>query len=66
MARTLSQERIMSKDHAANEHARHPHHHHACANLFGCGDEKGTGIIREDIKDAAFDHRASDALLHMD
>lgn len=44
----------------------HVHHHHACANLFGCGDEKGTGIIREDIKDAAFDHRASDALLHRD
>ena len=42
------------------------HHHHACANLFGCGDEKGIGIIREDIKDAAFDDRASDRLLHMD
>jgi hypothetical protein len=24
------------------------------------------GIIREDIKDAAFDSRASDRLLHMD
>jgi hypothetical protein len=48
-----------------NEHAHHPHHH-ACANLFGCGDEKGTGIIREDIKDAAFDNRACDTLLHMD
>jgi hypothetical protein len=50
------------------EHAhQHAHdHHHACANLFGCGDEKGTGIIREDIKDAAFDNRASDRLLHMD
>jgi hypothetical protein len=46
------------------EHAHD--HHHACANLFGCGDEKGTGIIREDIKDAAFDNRASDRLLHMD
>src|SRR5215831_17691110 len=64
----------MSEDHGdANEHTHHhahthhhPHHHHACANLFGCGDEKGTGIIREDIKDAAFDRRASDALLHMD
>ena len=50
------------------EHAhQHAHdHHHACANLFGCGDEKGTGIIREDIKDAAFDNRASDRLLHTD
>jgi len=48
-----------------NEHAHH-HDHHACANLFGCGDEMGTGIIREDIKDAAFGNRASDKLLHMD
>ncbi|MBV8591442.1 MAG: hypothetical protein JO212_15520, partial [Acetobacteraceae bacterium] len=43
-----------------------PHsHHHACANLFGCGDEKGTGILREDIKARAFNNRASDRLLHM-
>ena len=56
----------MSETHGdGNEHAHHPHHH-ACANLFGCGDEKGTGLIREDIKDAAFDNRASDTLLHMD
>ena len=51
-----------------SEHG-HEHHHHdhcCCANLFGCGDEKGTGIIREDIKDAGFDKRASDRLLHMD
>ena len=25
-------------------------HHHDCGNLFGCGDEKGTGVLREDIK----------------
>ena len=37
---------------------------HDCGNLFG--DEKGTGIVREDIKDAAFNKRASDRLLHMD
>jgi Acetamidase/Formamidase family len=56
----------MSETHGdGNEHAHHPHLH-ACTNLFGCGDEKGTGIIREDIKDAAFDNRASDTLLHMD
>jgi acetamidase/formamidase len=48
------------------EHAHPHHHHHDCGNLFGCGDEKGTGIIREDIKDAVFDKRASDRLLHMD
>ncbi len=42
------------------------HHHHFCGNLFGCGDEKGTGVLREDIKDAAFTRRAADRLLHMD
>jgi hypothetical protein len=52
-------------EHDGREHAHH-HHHHDCGNLFGCGDEKGTGIFREDIKDAAFDKRASDRLLHMD
>src|SRR6266478_6481020 len=43
-----------------------PVHNHDCGNLFGCGDEKGTGVIREDIKDAAFDRRAADRLVHMD
>ena len=42
------------------------HHLHQCGGLFGCGDEKGTGVIREDIKDAAFDKRVADRLLHMD
>ena len=41
-------------------------HHHDCSNLFGCGDEKGTGIVREDIKDGAVTPRSSDRLLHMD
>lgn len=41
-------------------------HRHACGNLFGCGEEKGTGVLREDIKDAAFTKRAADRLLHMD
>jgi acetamidase/formamidase len=45
---------------------RTPVHSHDCGNLFGCGDEKGTGVIREDIKDAAFGKRSSDRLLHMD
>jgi acetamidase/formamidase len=40
--------------------------HHDCGNLFGCGDERGTGVLREDIKDAAFNQRATDRLLHMD
>ena len=42
-----------------------PQHHH-CGNLFGCGDENGTGVIREDIKEAAVDTRAADRLTHMD
>ena len=53
----------MSHEH---EHTTQHSHHHACANLFGCGDEKGIGILREDIKARAFDNRASDRLLHMD
>src|SRR6516165_10397254 len=57
----------MSQEHdEANEHPPQHCHHHACANFFGCGDEKGIGIFREDIKDGAFDNRASDRLLHMD
>ena len=43
-----------------------PAHNHDCGGLFGCGDEKGTGVIREDIKDGAFDKRAADRLLHGD
>ena len=39
---------------------------HACGNLFGCGEEQGTGVLREDIKDAAFTKRAADRLSHMD
>ena len=42
-----------------------PRHHH-CGSLFGCGEEQGTGVLREDIKDAAFTKRAADRLLHMD
>lgn len=38
-------------------------HHHSCGNLFGCGDEKGAGVFREDIKDSAFTNRAADCLL---
>lgn len=47
------------------ENQPHSHQHH-CGNLFGCGEEKGTGIFREDIKDAAFTKQAADRLLHMD
>lgn len=57
----------MSNQHDDETEHEHQHRHsHACASLFGCGDEKGTGIIREDIKEAAFNSCASDRLLHMD
>jgi len=39
-------------------------HSHDCGNLFGCGDEKGTGVVGEDIKDAAFNKTSADRLLH--
>jgi acetamidase/formamidase len=54
----------MSEKHDDATHATH--HHHECGSLFGCGDEKGTGVLREDIKDSAFDKRSADRLLHMD
>ena len=54
----------MSEEH---DEATHPAPQlHECGSLFGCGDEKGTGVLREDIKDAAFDRRVADRLLHMD
>ena len=57
----------MSQHDEQHEHSNaHEHQHHACADLFGCGDEKGTGIIREDIRESAFGCRTSDRLLHMD
>lgn len=54
----------MSDNH--DESPEHVHHGHNCGNLFGCGDEKGTGVLREDIKDAAFTKRSADRLQHMD
>ena len=39
---------------------------HDCGKLFGCGDEKGTGVVREDIKDGAFGQARADRLMHMD
>jgi len=50
------------------DHEQHQpsHHHHDCSNLFGCGDEKGTGILRSDIHEAASTRRSMDRLLHMD
>lgn len=68
-AGTIMSERDDEHEHhdaCGHGHHHHHHDHSVCANLFGCGDEKGTGIIREDLKDAAFDKRAADHLLHMD
>src|SRR5262249_1198350 len=55
----------MSHEH--DDGTQHAHHdHHECASFFGCGDEKGTGVLREDIKDAAVTKRSADRLLNMD
>ena len=56
----------MTHEHNDDSEARPAMNHHNCGNLFGCGDEKGTGVIREDIKDATFGNRTADRLLHMD
>ena len=55
-------------DHEHGEEDGHDHssHLHQCGGLFGCGDEQGTGVVREDIKDGAFTPRSADRLLHMD
>ena len=50
--------------HQSGEEA--PAHGHDCGGLFGCGEEKGSGVVREDIKDGAFDRQAADRLLHLD
>jgi acetamidase/formamidase len=55
----------MSEHHAHDDPQPAIHHHHDCGNLFGCGDEKGIGILREDIKETAYTNRVSDRLLHM-
>jgi hypothetical protein len=52
--------------HDHEDEAREGIHHHDCGNLFGCGDEKGTGVVREDIKDVAFGKPTADRLWHMD
>src|SRR5580704_489038 len=56
----------MAHEHDDQREGEAPAHNHNCGGLFGCGDEKGTGVLREDIKDGALDKRAADRLLHMD
>jgi acetamidase/formamidase len=53
-------------DHQQDQESQPQPHHHYCGSLFGCGEEQGVGVLREDIKDAAFTKRAADRLLHMD
>ncbi len=53
-------------DHGHNTESQPAIHHHDCGNLFGCGEENGIGVFREDIKDAAVSKRVADRLLHMD
>jgi len=52
------------------EDSEHQHEgagqHHHCGNLFGCGEEQGTGVVREDIKDSAYTRKMADRLLHTD
>ena len=56
----------MAHQHDPRGESNRPARNHDCGGLFGCGDEKGTGVLREDIKDGAFDRRAADRILHMD
>ena len=56
----------MAHQHDQHAEGRATGRGHDCGGLFGCGDEKGTGVIREDIKDGALDRRTADRLLHMD
>ena len=56
----------MAHRHDHQREGNTPAHSHNCGGLFGCGDEQGTGVVREDIKDGAFDRRTADRLLHMD
>ena len=55
----------MAHQHDPRGEGNTPAHNHDCGGLFGCGDEKGTGVLREDIKAGAFDRRTADRLLHM-
>jgi acetamidase/formamidase len=56
----------MRSDPDSQQEQSQPTQHQHCGGLFGCGEEQGTGVFREDIKDAAWTKRSADRLLHMD
>ena len=39
---------------------------HRCGGFFGCGEDQGEGVLRQDIADFAYTKRAADRLTHMD
>jgi hypothetical protein len=38
----------MAHQHGHQGGGNTPAHHHDCGGLFGCGDEKGIEVVRED------------------
>jgi len=56
----------MPDTHDGPQEVQPTRHHHQCGNLFGCGEENGTGILRSDVQEAASGKPAMDRLLHMD
>jgi acetamidase/formamidase len=41
-------------------------HRHECGSLFGCGEEQGQGVLRQDLAERSYTARAADRLTHMD
>ncbi len=41
-------------------------HRHECGSFFGCGEEQGQGVLRQDLVERSYDARAADRLTHMD
>jgi len=41
-------------------------HAHHCGAFFGCGEERGTSIVRQDLAEWSYTARAADRLTHMD
>ena len=41
-------------------------HFHSCGSFFGCGEEQGHGVLRQDLADCSYTKRVADRLTHMD